>query len=217
MIPEARSPDESARNPITRSAPEIFCDAVELPAEARPAFLEQECIGNESLRAEVESLLSARAEGSAFLQQPLQITSSGGVLTELLGGTAVGAQLGPYRIVRLLATGGMGAVYLAERIDEVFQKQVAIKLIRPGVWGSDAILRFRIERQVLADLEHPGIARLIDGGSTHGNLPYFVMEYIDGVPINHYCEEQRLDHRGRGGAHPAQSSCPTSTRAALGG
>ena len=140
----------------------------------------------------------AHASGApAFFQRPLQISSSGEVLSELFGGVAAGTQIGPYRIVKLVASGGMGAVYLAERTDGAFHMRVAIKLVHPALWGTDALLRFRMERQVLADLEHPGIARLVDGGSTAVDLPYLVMEYVEGVRIDRYCEDHRLDIRAR--------------------
>ena len=195
-------PHEDSERPLEISgdaaAPEIFSAALDLPQEERATYLDRVCAGNPSLRADVESLLRARADGAAaFLQHPLQITSSGKIVTELLGEAAAGAQVGPYRIVHRLAAGGMGAVYLGERTDDAFQKRVAIKLIHPSLWGSEAVARFRIERQVLADLDHPGIARLIDGGSTPNELPYLVMEYVDGVPISDYCDENRLDVNAR--------------------
>jgi WD40 repeat protein/serine/threonine protein kinase len=173
---------------------EIFGAAVELPPESRAEYIDQACGENLSLRAEVESLLRAHADGGAsFLEHPLRIAPSSGMFSNLFGGTAVGTRLGPYRLVRQLAAGGMGAVYLAERIDDAYQKHVAIKLIHPGLWGSDAVARFRRERQVLADLEHPGIARLLDGGSTDRDQPDLVMEYVDGLSIDRWCQEQKLD------------------------
>lgn len=171
------------------SAPELFSDALELAPEDRPAFLAERCGTNDALRSEVESLLQARAQGSEFLRAPLQFASP----SSLLDDGAEGCRVGPYRILRPIAVGGMGAVYLGERVDEAFQKQVAIKLLRSGLWGADAILRFRMERQVLADLEHPGIARLIDGGSTDTKVPYLVMEFVDGVAIDRYCQDHALD------------------------
>ncbi|HVH07026.1 MAG TPA: protein kinase, partial [Myxococcota bacterium] len=92
----------------------------------------------------------------------------------------------------MIASGGMGVVYLGERTDDAFHKDVAVKLLRPGIAGPDLLARFRTERQVLADLEHPGIARLIDGGSTADGLPFLVMEYVDGITIDRYCDERRL-------------------------
>jgi serine/threonine protein kinase/TolB-like protein/Tfp pilus assembly protein PilF len=111
--------------------------------------------------------------------------------------TLIGRHIGAYRIVREIGRGGMGAVYLAERADEQFQKQVAVKLIKRGM-DTDAILRrFQLERQILASLEHPYIARLLDAGTTNDGLPYFIMEYVDGQPIDRYCETHRLPTRER--------------------
>lgn len=177
---------------------EIFSIALEMSPESRTHFLSRTCGSHSSLREEVESLLRAHGEGGAdFLSEPIRIESSLEMLGQLFAGATIGTQLGSYRLVRPLATGGMGAVYLAERTDEAYQKQVAIKLIHPGLWGSEAVDRFRRERQVLADLEHPAIARLIDGGSTEGEQPYLVMEYIDGLPIDRWCDEQMLDVAAR--------------------
>ncbi|MFN0150179.1 MAG: protein kinase domain-containing protein [bacterium] len=189
-------PDDLARaaDSLLENAADLFSAALELPPPERSAYLDRACPGNAALRDEVESLLRAHTERApGFLQHPPEMTSSGTLLSELLGGAAAGTLFGSYRIERQLATGGMGAVYLAERVDDAYHKHVAIKLIHPSLWGSEAIQRFRQERQVLADLEHPGIARLIDGGSTSGELPYLVMEYVDGVPITSYCDERGLE------------------------
>jgi serine/threonine-protein kinase len=100
-------------------------------------------------------------------------------------------RLGPYRLVRLLGQGGMGAVYLAERDDDEFLQQVAIKIVR-GLLHTERVRQFRTERQILAWLEHPNIARLVDGGTTAEGMPYLVMEHVEGVPIDRYCDELRL-------------------------
>ena len=100
--------------------------------------------------------------------------------------------VGPYRIIREIGRGGMGTVYLAVRDDDQYKKQVAIKLVRRGMDTDFIVDRFRHERQILASLDHPNIARLLDGGTTEDGLPYFVMEYIEGSPINQYCDDRRL-------------------------
>lgn len=174
------------------SLPGIFSDALALPPEARATFLDAACGGDLVLRAEIVSLLCAHPVAGEFFGQEPSLAASAEVLAEW-SGTSIGADIGPYRITRPIATGGMGSVFLAERTDEAFRKQVAIKLIRPDLWGTEAVQRFRTERQVLAELEHPGIARLLDGGSTAAGVPYFVMEYVDGVPITRYCSERGLD------------------------
>jgi eukaryotic-like serine/threonine-protein kinase len=104
-----------------------------------------------------------------------------------------GVRIGPYVVERELGSGGMGAVYLAHRADETFEKRVAIKLIRAALATGDAVLRFKRERRILARLEHPNIARILDAGTTEDGLPYFVMEYIEGRPIHAWCDEHRLD------------------------
>ncbi|MBO9661688.1 serine/threonine-protein kinase [Dokdonella sp.] len=112
--------------------------------------------------------------------------------------TAPGSdRLGPYRLIRELGAGGMGTVFLAERIDGGFTQRVAIKLIRAGLGGRDVVRRFRMERQILAGLDHPNIARLLDGGETDGGVPYLVMDYVDGIAIDRYCRERDLDLRAR--------------------
>ena len=111
--------------------------------------------------------------------------------------TKIGARIGAYKVVREIGHGGMGTVYLAERDDEHYHQQVAIKLINPGLGGEIIRRRFRNEMQILADLNHPNIARLFDGGETAGGVPYLVMEYVDGTPINVYCNEHNLSTEQR--------------------
>jgi len=106
-------------------------------------------------------------------------------------------RIGPYRLVRELGAGGMGTVFLAERVDGGFAQRVAIKLIRAGLDGHEVVRRFRMERQILAGFDHPHIARLIDGGETEDGVPYLVMDYVDGVAIDRHCRERGLDVRAR--------------------
>ena len=109
-------------------------------------------------------------------------------------GAAAGRQIGAYKILRVIGEGGMGIVYLASRADDLYQKQVAIKVVRAG-FGLNAamVLRFGSERQILANLDHPNIARLFDGGVTADGMPYLVMEYVDGVPIDRFCQSRQLN------------------------
>ena len=108
-----------------------------------------------------------------------------------------GRLVGGYRVVRLLGQGGMGAVYLAERAGNESRELFALKLVRPGVASDEMLRRFRREREILETLDHPHIARILDGGTTHEGLPYLVMEYVEGQPIDTYCDERRLDLNGR--------------------
>ena len=166
---------------------DLFHSALERPPADRAAFLTEACGGDTELRADVEQLLQADEQASSFVGK-----AAAGVGRAAATVLPENEQLGAYRIVRELGRGGMGTVYLAERADAQFQMRVAIKLIKRGM-DSDAVLeRFRHERQILAGLEHPNIARLLDGGTTDEGLPYFVMEYVDGQPIDEYCGAHRV-------------------------
>src|SRR5213080_2717377 len=169
----------------------VFEQALELPAGERAAFIQKNCEGDEELRREVESLLESHASAGRFIDQP-DIFFREEDLKDDDTSVAAGQLIGAYRIVREIGRGGMGAVYLAERADEQYKKQVAIKLIKRGM-DTDSVLRhFRNERQILAGFDHPNIARLFDGGTTDDGLPYFVMEYVEGLPINEYCAAHKV-------------------------
>jgi non-specific serine/threonine protein kinase/serine/threonine-protein kinase len=169
---------------------DLFHDAAALDPARRPSFLDAACGGDAELRAEVDRLLRAHDVADAFLATRT-VADEGGAGSEDESSVA-GRRVGPYVLVREVGRGGMGAVYLAERADEQFQKRVAIKLIKRGM-DTDALLRqFRSERQILASLDHPHIARLLDGGTTDDGRPYFVMEHIEGVRIDAYCDAHRL-------------------------
>lgn len=152
-----------------------------LSAAEREQALDDLCRGDAELRREVESLL-VQEDKIGFLNEAADLVPCFGTEPR---------QAGPYRIERLLGAGGMGAVYLATRSDEVFQKRVAIKLIQ-RVNGTRLETRFRTERQILATLEHPAIARLLDGGTLEDGRPYLVMEYIDGIRVDEFADKQRL-------------------------
>lgn len=164
----------------------IFEQAREVPANQRESLLERTCNGDRELRQEVESLLESHASVGTFIDQPSLFISEE-ELNEAEGSVATGHLIGAYRILREIGRGGMGAVYLAERADQQYQKQVAIKLIKRGMDTASVLRHFRNERQILAGFDHPNIARLLDGGTTADGLPYFVMEYVEGLPLNNYC------------------------------
>ena len=165
----------------------LFHAALEHPTADRGAFLSAACGGDAQLRAELDRLLEGHEQASVFVGSA--IAEIGRVAAAL---PPDGRHVGAYRIVRELGRGGMGTVYLGERVDTQFDMRVAIKLIKRGM-DTDAVLqRFRDERQILAGLEHPNIARLLDGGTTGDGLPYFVMEYVDGEPIDDYCRTRQL-------------------------
>ena len=167
---------------------ELFEAVSEQPPEQRHAMLDAVCQHDDELRAEVEKLIQAHDHADGFLEQPPLLPTD----SFDQNARAIGRRIGPYRLRREIGHGGMGAVYLAVRDDDAFEKQVAIKLVWPG-WNRDEMLRrFLRERRILARLEHPHIARLLDGGTTEEGWPYVVMEYVDGVPVTQYCDEQRL-------------------------
>ena len=170
---------------------DIFHAARELQPAERPVYLEKACGGDEPMRREIEALLDSDRAADRFIADP-----PAGLAAELFGGAQtdldVGRNIGQYKLLECIGSGGMGAVYLAERADQQFQMQVAIKLIKRGMDTDSVLRRFQHERQILASLEHPNIARLLDGGSTEDGVPYFVMEYIKGHRIDRYAEEHRL-------------------------
>ena len=175
---------------------EIFHEALDLDGADRRAFLDEKTAGDQDLRTEVENLLSQFVEASDFIEKPLYETGRIGMLSSLLDEVdddpMVGKVLGNYRIEREIGRGGMGAVYEAVRADGEFRLRVAVKVVKRGVDTDFVLRRFRNERQILAALDHPFITRLIDGGTTDDGRPYFVMEYIDGLPLYRYCDRERL-------------------------
>lgn len=168
-----------------RQIREVLGEALDLPPAERHTFLEKSCEGDPSLLQEVLALLTAAEDESNPLDQPPDLSA-------FLPPDPQGQRVGPYRILRELGRGGMGVVYLAERADQAFDKKVALKVLRWGRLTSEAVARFRQERQILADLAHPNIARLLDGGTTTDGTPYLVMEYVEGIPIDVWCRQQQL-------------------------
>jgi serine/threonine protein kinase len=162
----------------------LFDAAMERNPTARASFLAEACQGDESLREEVERLLVAHDKITPLpleVREPEQLDKM------------EGRRIDRYEILRELGRGGMGAVYLAVRTDDVYRKRVAFKVVRPEAGGQEVIERFRQEREILSSLDHPNLAHLLDGGTTPKGLPYFVMDYIDGHPIDAYCDEHQLD------------------------
>jgi serine/threonine protein kinase len=171
----------------------IFHEATALDPAKRRLFLSEACGDDLELRGEAEQLIIAHEHADRFIETPVIAVKSFWP-DRTSDDVAAGRILGPYRILSPIARGGMGAVYLAERADGQYQQRVALKLIKAG-GGMDIDLmlrRFRAERQILASLEHPNIARLLDGGTSEDGLPYFVMEYIAGAPINQFVKSRAL-------------------------
>ena len=193
---------------------QLFHAALARDAGERATFLTGECAGDHELRQIVESLISHQSATGKFIDELVfeilakpnpegsandpDKTSAGTVNVDVQrapGSTPQmeGRRLGAYRITREIGHGGMGSVYLAARADDVFHKDVAIKIVRIGLANADLLRRFHQEREILASLDHPAIARVIDGGSTEEGLPYLVMDYVDGRPIDAWCDEHRLN------------------------
>jgi Tol biopolymer transport system component len=173
--------------------------ALDLPPAERAAFLDQECAAEPALAVEVAAILEAGERSSSVLDEPA-VRLATPLLPNDEHRIPAPERVGPYRIERLIGEGGMGTVYLARRDDGEFDQRVALKLVRRGLHlDSRIVRRFRDERQMLAALNHPGIARLLDGGLTEDGLPFFAMEYVEGLSIDRYCEthalpvEQRLE------------------------
>ena len=172
-----------------RQVKAVLDGALEKGAERRAAFLAAACGDDQELREEVESLLEMEAGSEEFLEEPLFGRSGDGA-----EGLAEGQRAGPYRVIREIGRGGMGAVYLAARADEEYEKRVALKLVAQGT-AAEIVRRFRAERQILARLDHPNIARLLDGGTTEDGRPFFVMEYVEGRPLDQVCADLPVEER----------------------
>jgi eukaryotic-like serine/threonine-protein kinase len=173
---------------------ELFYAASDMEAVDRVGFLHRACGDDSALCEEVQSLLASSGESTQFLRRPVveaaqQLSSST---------TLTGKRVGPYHVLQTIGEGGMGNVYLASRADETYDQKVAIKVVRGG-FGQDPqmLRRFRTERQILANLNHPNIARLLDGGVTAEGLPYLVMDYVEGISIDDFCARNRLTTTGR--------------------
>ncbi len=158
----------------------------------RETFVIQECSGDAALSAEVLDLLAGASAADQFIEEPAVR-----LLAAREPRLAAGHRFGPYRVLREIGHGGMGAVYLAERGDAEYEKRVAVKVVRRGMDSEEIVRRFRQERQILANLVHPNIAALLDGGTTDDGLSYFVMEYVEGAPVDQYCRTAALAQRAR--------------------
>ena len=186
---------------------QILDEALDLPASERAAYLDEACAGDAELRARVEAMV-AGAEAPApskFLDERPNVSPE--ILKAYLPDDTeetqphvldmMGRQIGGFRVVEQIGKGGMGMVYRAERTGVAFDKTVAVKVVRPGMYTTGGVERFEYERRILARLEHPNIAHLIDGGETEDGLPYFIMEYVEGQPLDEYCNTNRLTIRER--------------------
>jgi serine/threonine protein kinase len=175
----------------------IFTMALELKsADRRAAYLDEACAGQTELRRKVEKLLSAHHRGGSFLDEA---AAAWNAQLPLLAPTAIegpGTRIGPYKLLEQIGEGGMGLVFMAEQTQPV-RRKVALKVLKPGMETRQVVARFEAERQALALMDHPHIAKVFDAGVTASGRPYFVMELVRGVPITQYCDERRLSTRQR--------------------
>jgi serine/threonine protein kinase/WD40 repeat protein len=210
---EERIGDESAaskeRNKFrSTNAKEVFLAAADLPAEERVAYLDRACSDDTTLRGRVEALLRAHDEPGSFPAANLgrlvaTLDSRAGAAADPGKTSALenseetlGANIGPYKLLQRLGEGGMGAVYMAEQTQPV-RRMVALKIIREGLDSRQIVARFEAERQALALMDHPNIARVLDAGTTASGRPFFAMELVKGIPITRFCDEQHLSPRER--------------------
>jgi eukaryotic-like serine/threonine-protein kinase len=168
----------------------LFDAVIERKPAERQAFLDQACRGDRLLHAEVDRLLKAHDERLGPMDRSA-------IVFETESDRMEGRRVGPYEVLREIGSGGMATVYLARRADGLFERNVALKFVRPEAANQDILRRFQQEQQILAGLDHPNIARLLDAGSIDSRSPYFVMEFVDGIAIDRYCDEHRLNVKAR--------------------
>src|SRR5687767_14671631 len=185
------TPTEEPQRP-TR-AKEIFLDLLELPRESRARELEKRTADDAALRAAVQSLLDAHESAEGFLAGPTVVN---GNVAQAAVDDVPQRQIGPYKLLQVIGEGGFGTVYMAEQETPV-RRRVALKVIKLGMDTRQVVVRFEAERQALAIMDHPNIARVFDAGATDAGRPYFVMELVKGDPITQYCDAARLTPRQR--------------------
>ena len=183
-------------DPVGRKAKEIFQQVVELAGAERDEAAARLCAGDEALGAEVASLLAAHDKAEGFLHEPTIASREGAAGFEIARLEEVGSRIGPYHLLERLGEGGFGVVYLAEQ-ERPVRRRVALKLIKLGMDTRQVVARFEAERQALALMDHPNIARVYEAGATPTGRPYFVMELVKGVPITAWCDQHRLGLRQR--------------------
>jgi serine/threonine protein kinase len=175
------------------NAEEIFHDALAKPQAERPAFLAAACAGDEPLQRRVEALLNAHENPGSFLaeQPPVPVATVDDPIAE-----RPGTLIGPFKLLEQIGEGGFGVVFLAEQTEPV-RRKVALKILKPGMDTRQVVARFEAERQALAIMDHPNIAKVFDGGATPAGRPYFVMELVKGVPLTDFCDQNHLTPRQR--------------------
>ena len=186
----------------------MFVAAVKLPPDQWEAFLKEACAATRTCAARSSDLLQAHQQAGSFLDQPAAPVRATGDFDPAANGVTAAAQegpgtiIGPYKLLEQIGEGGMGEVWMAEQ-REPMQRKVALKIIKAGMDTRQVVARFEAERQALALMDHPNIAKVLDGGTTATGRPYFVMELVKGMPITRYCDEHRLTAARAAGAVPA--------------
>jgi len=173
----------------------MFAAAMDLPAAERAAFLARVCGGDVALRARVEELLRAHDEAGDFLKEAPAGSPGRGEAPAVIGEKA-GDRIGRYKLLQQIGEGGWGVVFMAEQ-EEPVRRLVALKVIKPGMDTKNVIARFEAERQALALMDHPNIAKVLDAGATNAGRPYFVMELVRGIKITEYCDQHSLPTSAR--------------------
>jgi serine/threonine protein kinase len=181
--------------PSPPSAKAVFDEAIEIASlEERRAYLDRVCADAPDLRQMVEALLTAYQQAGSFLESP--VAAPGEAVTQAPTTEQPGTAIGPYKLIEQIGEGGMGTVWMAQQTEPV-KRLVAVKLIKAGMDSRQVIARFEAERQALALMDHPNIARVLDGGTTAAGRPFFVMDLVKGVPVTKYCDDHRLTPRQR--------------------
>src|SRR5712675_1306066 len=173
---------------------EVFTEAIQLPIEQRVAFLDRVCAGDQELRRRIEALLKSNDRAGAFLEQPPEVVGEG--RAKAAAGEKPGDRVGRYKLLQQIGEGGCGVVFMAEQ-EEPVRRRVALKIIKPGMDTKSVMARFEAERQALALMDHPNIAKVFDAGATESARPYFVMELVKGIKITDYCDNKSLSTEER--------------------
>src|SRR5665213_607103 len=174
----------------------IFDAALQLPPEPRAGYLRQACAGDDELRRRVEALLQAQAQASGFMQEPAAPAGRPTIVLSIPLTEKSGDKIGRYKLLQQIGEGGCGVVYMAEQ-EEPVRRRVALKVIKLGMDTKSVIARFEAERQALAMMDHPNIAKVLDAGATENGRPYFVMELVRGIKITDYCDQNKLSTEQR--------------------
>ena len=176
---------------------QVLATALELAPTERAAYLERSYAADASLRCDIEPLVESEQRLREQFLDGADLAAAAAALISPDENFWVGRRVGPYRVVEQIGMGGMGEVYRAFRADDQYKKVVALEFVRAGQYSNEVLTRFKNERQILAGLDHPNLAKLLDGGTSEEGMPYFVMELIDGQPITEYCNQHDLSIRER--------------------